>query len=59
MAKLREARLGGGAGGVHSNDTATAATGGAAQDVDGEGVLMKGSPVEATGGPTLLLLGGR
>jgi len=59
MAKSREARLGGGAGGVHGDDAPTAATGGAAQDVDGEGVLVKGSPVEARGGPTLLLLGGR
>ncbi len=57
MAELRETRLGGGAGGVHSDDTATAATGGAAQDVDGEGVLVKCSPVEATGSATLLLRG--
>ena len=58
MAELREAGLGGGAGGVHGDDAATAAAG-AAQDVDGEGVLVKGSPVEATGSTRLLLLRGR
>ena len=57
MAELREAGLGGGAGGVHGDDAATAAAGGAAQDVDGEGVLVKRGPVEATGSATLLLRG--
>jgi len=56
MAELREACLGGGAGGVHGDDAATAAARGAAQDVDGEGVLVKRGPVEATGGTTLLRL---
>jgi L-lactate utilization protein LutB len=55
MAELKQALLSRLAGGV-TGVNAAAATTGAAQDIDAEGVLMKGCPVEPSRRAGLLLL---
>lgn len=50
MAELEEALLGRFSSGVDGVN-ATPAAAGAAEDVDSEGVLVEGGPVEAPGGP--------
>jgi hypothetical protein len=55
VAELKQTLLGRFAGGVDGVNAAAATTG-AAQDVDAEGVLMKGGPVQSSGRAGLLLL---
>jgi hypothetical protein len=54
MAELKQARLGRLAGGVDGVNAAATTTG-AAQDIDAEGVLMKGCPVQSSCRAGLLL----
>ena len=55
MAELKQALLSRHAGGVNGMNAAAATTG-AAQDVDAEGVLMKGNPVQSSCRARLRLL---